>query len=137
AKAFTVTENGVPQAISFCEHQELPETLSAAPAAPSEPENIKIYDRLGRTRISPETPGSIRYKDRRLLALYFDMTAMPPADQSRALAAAQKFIRTQMTVADRVSILRYSGGGVDVLQDFTDDHNRLLSIIATMIVGEG
>src|SRR5271157_1855611 len=137
ARDFTVTENGAPQAISFCEHQELPETLSVAPAAPSEPENIKIYDRLARTRISPETPGNIRYKDRRLLALYFDMTIMPPADQLRALTAAQKFIRTQMTSADRISILRYSGGAVDVLQDFTDDRNRLLSIIATLIVGEG
>ena len=137
AKDFTVTENGVPQAIAFCEHQKLPETPSAAPAARSEPENITIYDKLARTRISPEAPGNIRYKDRRLLALYFDMTAMPPADQMRALAAAQKFIRTQMTAADLVSILRYSGGAVDVLQDFTDDRNRLLSIIETMIVGEG
>ena len=42
-----------------------------------------------------------------------------------------------MTAADRVAILRYSGGSVDVLQDFTDDRNRLLSIIQTMIVGEG
>ena len=137
AKDFTVTENGVPQAISFCEHQELPETPITAPPAPSEPENITVYDRLGRTRISPERPGSIRYQDRRLLALYFDMTAMQPAEQLRALASAQKFIRTQMTPADRVSILRYQGAGVDVLQDFTDDRNRLLSIIETMIVGEG
>jgi VWFA-related protein len=137
AKDFTVTENGTPQAISFCEHQELPETPSAAPAARPAPEDIKVYYRLGRTRISPETPGKLRYQDRRLLALYFDMTAMPPADQMRALGAAQKFIRTQMTPADRVSILRYSGGAVDVLQDFTDDHNRLLSIVETMVVGEG
>ena len=28
AKDFTVTENGVPQTISFCEHQELPEAPS-------------------------------------------------------------------------------------------------------------
>ncbi|MGO8737116.1 MAG: VWA domain-containing protein [Terriglobia bacterium] len=137
AKDFTITENGAPQAISFCEHQDLPQTLNAVPAVRSEPEDIKVYYKLGRTRISAETPGNIRYKDRRLLALYFDMTALPPADQSRALAAAQKFIRTQMTPADRVSILRYSGGAVDVLQDFTDDHNRLLSILETMIVGEG
>ena len=27
------------------------------------------------------------------MALYFDMTAMPPADQLRSLVAAQKFIR--------------------------------------------
>ena len=37
AKDFTVAENGVPQAIRFCEHQELPEAQSAAPAAPSKP----------------------------------------------------------------------------------------------------
>ncbi len=137
AKDFTVTENGAPQTISFCEHQELPETPIAAPAAQPEHEDIKVYYRLGRVRISPEAPGKLRYQDRRLLALYFDMTAMPPADQMRALGAAQKFIRTQMTPADRVSILRYSGGGVDVLQDFTDDRNRLLSILETLIVGEG
>jgi VWFA-related protein len=137
AKDFTVTENGAPQTISFCEHQELTEAPTAAPPTPHERENIRVYDRLGRTRISTEAPGKLRYQDRRLLALYFDMTAMPPSDQMRALSAAQKFIRTQMTPADRVSILRYSGGGVDVLQDFTDDHNRLLSILETLIVGEG
>jgi VWFA-related protein len=137
AKDFTVTENGVPQTVSICEFQKLPETPATATAAPSEHENITVYDRLARTRIAPEAPGGFRYQDRRLLALYFDMTAMQPADQSRALIAAQKFIRTQMTAADRVAILRYSGGGVDVLQDFTDDHARLLSIVETMIVGEG
>jgi VWFA-related protein len=62
---------------------------------------------------------------------------MPPDDQQRALAAAEKFVRTQMTAADLVAIMRYQGGSVDVLQDFTADRNRLLSILETMIVGEG
>lgn len=137
AKDFTLTENGVAQTISICEHQDLPEALGEAPTIPSAPENIKIYDRLGKTRITPETPGNLRYQDHRLLALYFDMTAMPPADQLRSLTAAQKFIRTQMTPADRVAIMRYAGGAVEVLQDFTDDHSRLLSILETMVVGEG
>jgi VWFA-related protein len=136
AKDFTVTENAVPQAIRFFEHQNLPLTPGAAPKA-SEPEHIHIYDKLGRTKISREEPGNTRYKDRRLLALYFDMTAMPPWDQLRALAAAEKFIRTQMTPADLLAILRYSGGAVDVLQDFIGDRDRLLSILQTMIVGEG
>jgi VWFA-related protein len=136
AKDFTVTEDGVPQAIRFFEHQSLPQIPGAAPAG-SEPEHIHIYDKLGRTQISREAPGNTRYKDRRLLALYFDMTAMPPGDQLRALGAAENFIRTQMTPADLLAILRYSGGAVDVLQDFTGDHDRLLSIIQTMIVGEG
>jgi VWFA-related protein len=128
AKDFTVTEDGVPQVIRFFDHQNLPQTSGAAPAE-SQPEHIHIYDKLGRTQISREEPGNARYKDRRLLALYFDMMAMPPGDQLRALAAAEKFIRTQMTPADLLAILRYSGGAVDVLQDFTGDHDRLLSII--------
>jgi len=74
AKDFTVTENGVPQSINFCEHQLLPKTPSAGPSARSESQDIKVYYRLGRTRISPETPGKLRYQDRRLLVLYFDMT---------------------------------------------------------------
>jgi VWFA-related protein len=42
-----------------------------------------------------------------------------------------------MTTVDLVSILRYQGGSVDILQDFTADRNKLLSILETMIVGEG
>jgi VWFA-related protein len=133
---FTVTENGVPQTIRFFDHQRF-DDAPGAPLTPAEHENIHIYDRLGRTQISRGTPGNTRYKDRRLLALYFDMTAMPPWDQVRALAAAEKFIRTQITSADLVAIMRYAGGAVDVLQDFTADRDRLLSILQTMIVGEG
>jgi VWFA-related protein len=136
ARDFTVTENGVPQEIRFFEEQKLPQT-SAPLVGTAAMEHIHVYDKFTRTQISPESPGNTRYKDRRLLALYFDMTAMPPADQLRALGAAQKFIRTQMTPADVLAILRYSGASVDVLQDFTDDRDRLLSIIQTLIVGEG
>src|SRR5580698_11330324 len=137
AKDFTITEDGVPQTIRFCELQSMPSTLSDVPLTPSGPEDIKIYNRLGRTQITPESPGDVRYKDHRLMALYFDMSAMRPADQLRALAAAEKFIRTQMTTSDLISIMRYSGGSVDVLQDFTADRNRLLSILETLVVGEG
>ena len=136
AKDFTVTENGVPQTIRFFEQQKLPETPATPPASAGR-ENITIYNRLGRTQIAPEAPGTTRYKDRRLLALYFDMTAMPQTDQLRALDAAEKFIRTQMSPADLMAILRYSGGSVDVLQDFTADRDRLLSILQTLVVGEG
>ena len=138
AKDFTLTEDGVPQKIRYCEQQQtLPSAPSEVPVTPQGPEDIKLYNRLARTQITPESPGDVRYKDHRLMALYFDMTAMRPADQLRALSAAEKFIRTQMTTADLVSILRYSGGSVDVLQDFTADRNHLLSILETMIVGEG
>ena len=137
AKDFTVTEDGAPQTIRFCEHQDLAsEQAPVAPAAPGT-EQIKLYKQLTRTQIAPEAPENSRYKNRRLLALYFDMTAMRPADQLRALSAAERFLRTQMTTVDLVAILRYQGGSVDILQDFTADRNKLLSILETMIVGEG
>ena len=137
AKNFTVTEDGAPQTIKFCEHQQFSETIEPLPPTPIDDENITIYKKLTRTQFSPEAPESNKYKDRRLLALYFDMPAMPPQDQMRALTAAENFIRKQMTAADLVSILRFNGGSVDVLQDFTADRNKLLSILQTLIVGEG
>ncbi|HEV3277792.1 MAG TPA: VWA domain-containing protein [Terriglobia bacterium] len=135
AKDFTVTENGVPQVISFFQYEELPNAAPPEPESASAP-TVRVYDKLVRTQILPEAPGNNRYKDRRLLALYFDMTSMPPADQFRALNAGQKFIETEMRPNDLVAILRYSGGSVDVLSDFTADRGLLLSILQTLLVGE-
>jgi len=137
AKDFALTEDGVAQTIRFCEHQDLSAGAAPLPVAPPGSEELKLYKRLTRSQVAPEALGSDRYKNRRLLALYFDMSAMRPADQLRALTAAEHFLRTQMTSVDLVSILRYSGGSVDVLQDFTADRNKLLSILQTLIVGEG
>src|ERR1700728_741792 len=137
AKDFAVTEDGQPQTIRIFEHQALSTVSTPMPVTPPDDEQITLYKTLTRTQIAPESPGKPQYSDRRLLALYFDMTALPPPDQLRALAAAQKFVRTQMTAADLVAIMRYQGGSVDVVQDFTADRNRLLSILETLIVGEG
>jgi VWFA-related protein len=134
---FSITEDGVPQKIAFCEHEDLDSNSSLLPVVGPGKEEITIYKSLTRTQISPEAPDSDRYKNRRLLALYFDMSAMRPADQLRALSAAEQFVRTQMTTADLLSILRYQGGSVDILQDFTADRNKLLSILQTLVVGEG
>lgn len=137
AKDFRVEEDGVPQTIRIFEHQALQAQSTPMPVRPVDQENITVYHRLVRTQIAPEVPGKTQYSGRRLLALYFDMTAMPYDDQQRALRAAEKFVRTQMTPADMIAIMRYQGGSVDVLQDFTPDRNRLLSILETMVVGEG
>ncbi|HSP70104.1 MAG TPA: VWA domain-containing protein, partial [Bryobacteraceae bacterium] len=135
AKDFIVTEDGVAQTIAIFEYQKLPE----APSDPLPANTIGPVDplpKLPKTVIAPATPGDIKYRDKRLLALYFDMTSMPIPDQLRALAAAQKFVQTQMTPADLMAIMVFSSGSVQVLQDFTEDRARLLSIIETLAVGE-
>ncbi|MBI4906423.1 MAG: VWA domain-containing protein [Acidobacteria bacterium] len=134
AKDFTITEDGVPQTIRFFEYQKLDESAPVQPIA--ETVHIEPYARLTKSQIAPEPPGDLRYRDRRLLALYFDLTAMPVSDQLRALSAAKKFLRTQLTTSDLVAVMVFQGGAVQVLQDFTNDRARLLSTIETLIVGE-
>ena len=137
AKDFTLTEDGAPQTVRYCEPQNLSEIAKPLPVETPATEDVKIYNRLASAQIASETMDNERYKDHRLLALYFDMTSLPPADEMRALAAAEKFVRTQLTTVDLVAIMRYNGGAVQILQDFTSDRNRLLSILETMVVGEG
>jgi VWFA-related protein len=137
AKDFHVEEDGVPQTIRTFEHQALADESTPLAVTPQDEEQITLYRKLVGTQIAPEVPGKMQYSGHRLLAFYFDMTAMPPEDQLRALRAAEKFVRTQMTAADLIAIMRYQGGSVDVVQDFTADRNRLLSILETLVVGEG
>jgi len=136
ASDFVVTEDGQPQTIRFFEYQKLSEpVLSSRPeAAPVI--NVVPLKKLPSSQIEPEKPGDIRYRDRRLLGMYFDLSAMSVADQLRAFDAARKFITTQMTPSDLVALMRYQSGAVQVMQDFTADRERLLSIIETLSVGE-
>src|SRR5579871_217722 len=145
AKDFVVTEDGKPQTISFCYFQKLDEIAEPDPAAAAAAEAVKptaaelkkpAVDSLTKNQIAVEKPGDIRYKNRRLLVLYFDMSAMPIPDQLRALAAARKFVLTQMTKQDLMAMMEYSSGSVKVLQDFTDDKDALNQQIETLIVGE-
>jgi VWFA-related protein len=140
ARDFSITEDGVPQTISFCEFQTVDENpaapLTAAPAPAPPPAPPKAAEPVVRTEIAPERPGDLHYRDRRLMVLYFDMGAMPIQDQVRAQAAAIKFIRTQMTPADLVAIMSFSDG-VHVKQDFTDDREALLQTTEKLFIGEG
>ena len=122
AKDFTVTEDGAVQTIQFCDFQKLPDapapqfaTRPEAPATAPDDAKPKVAAPT-KTQISSETPGDMRYQNRRLLVIYFDMSAMPVPDQLRAFEAATKFIKTQMSAADLMAIMKYDGGAVKVLQ---------------------
>ena len=138
AKDFSVTEDGVAQEIRFFEVQQLDTSGGSNPVEViPDARRPELLEKLPKSRIAPEQPGQSRYRDRRLLAMYFDLTAMQEPDQLRALNAAQKFVRSQMTSNDLIALMQFSGGAVRVLQDFTDDRMRLLSVLQTMVVGEG
>ncbi len=135
AKDFTITEDGVPQTIRFFEYQKLQDSATDTTAA-SQSAGAAPLPKLPKSQITPETPGNVKYQDHRLLALYFDMSAMPEPDQLRAFTAARTFIQKQMTSSDLMALMVYQQGAVQILQDFTNDRDRLLSIVETLIVGE-
>src|SRR5580692_7161868 len=137
AKDFTITEDGVPQVIKFFDYEKLPETMNTTPLPPAEIKDVVLMNKLPHTTITTESGGNLMYRNRRLMALYFDMTTMPPPDQMRALSAAEKFVRTQMQAADLMAIMQYRGEGVEVHLNFTDDRTKIISTLETMIVGEG
>src|SRR5688572_11563107 len=79
AKDFAITEDGEPQQIAFVEFQRLAPIAPDAPLAPIAPAApIAPVAPVApvQTQISSAGPSDIRYRDRRLIILYFDMTAM-------------------------------------------------------------
>jgi len=135
-KDFTLTEDGEPQTISFVEFQRLQTTPGTpAVATPSVPASTASTP-AGPSQISIPAPGDTRYRDRRLMVLYFDLTALPPADLLRAAAAARKYIDTEMASSDLLALMTFKGGAVRVKQDFTDNRAQLRDVLLDIIFGE-
>src|ERR1035438_1823239 len=149
---FNITEDDKKQDIKIFTYQELEETVTPepvpakaptpapapepkAPDAPATP-LAPVVKAVTANQIAPSRPGEVKYKDRRLLVMFFDMTSMPIQDQIRAQTAAEKFLKTQMTPADLMAV-RPSSSDLKVLQDFTDDRDALAKIIKGLTIGEG
>src|SRR5437763_9848810 len=129
---FIVLEDGKPQKVEFVEFQNLEEAPVPMPepalekrGPASEKPATPAPKAVTANQIAPEKPGDIKYKDRRLMVMFFDMTSMPISDQVRAQAAAEKFLKTQMTKSDLVAIMTFSSD-IKVVEDFTDDRDQLL-----------
>jgi VWFA-related protein len=147
ASDFTVFEDGKPQQIKVFEYQRLEDAPLSPPAKTfatrpedklQEAETPQPAPRVTsavQTTITPAKPGEIKYKDSRLLVLYFDFQGMPVEDQIRAQEGALKFLTTQMTAADRVAIMSYTGQ-LKVLHDFSDDRDSLIRTVKGLVLGE-
>jgi VWFA-related protein len=143
AQDFVVTEDGQPQDIAFVEFQRLATepapTLEAdaapAAAAPPPPPQSDVASTT-QAQFVPPAAGDTKYRNRRLMILYFDLSAMPPGDQIRAYQAATKYVTSQMTTSDLMAIMTYEGGSVRIKQDFTADRAVIRNVIDVLVYGE-
>ena len=84
-----------------------------------------------------ETPSpSQDLKDRRLMILFFDLTAMQPEEIDRATTAALRYLDRQMAPADLVAVVSL-GSSLVVNQDFTADRDLLKRAVESFSNGEG
>lgn len=121
---FTLVENGKPQTVSVFEFQKLSLQPAAAPVA-EQPQPAAAED-----------DGSKRFKDRRLLVLFFDFAGMSVPDQLRAQDAALQFVGEKLTASDLVQVMSFASG-IRIDQEFTADRAKLTEAIKKFRIGEG
>jgi len=135
-----IYEDGVKQNLAVFELEQLSNDLltpvARTGAAPATLEERVPAAPAGQAVTTAASATPVRHQDKRLVGLFFDFSNMPQADQLRAKDAAVDFISKQMTSSDLVSIMVY-GNRFDVLEDFTDDRDRLLSRLQKLAFGEG
>jgi VWFA-related protein len=136
-----ILEDGVRQEVAVFELQRLSGVLLAPIAStPAKPGTIEekapVAAVSAKAVVAPTPNNPIRFQDRRLLCLFFDMSSMQPPDQLRAQEAAIKFLETQMTTSDLVEIMTYSTA-IKVVEEWTDNRENLIATLRKLTLGEG
>ena len=132
---FTILEDNKPQkVVSFdVENIDAVATQDVAQAKPLPGQSAPATPTAG---AAPPNSDVDRFKDRRLIVLFLDLSAMEPDEIDRAITSAEHYVDTQMAPADMVSIVSL-GSSVLVNQDFTADHDLLKKQLQAFGEGSG
>jgi VWFA-related protein len=134
---FTILEDNKPQkivsfdvenvdavpALDVAQAKPLPEAASGQTSPPVAPADLA-------------SEFAAQFKDRRLIVLFFDLSAMEPDEIDRSVTSAEHYVDTQMAPADLVSIVSL-GSSLLVNQDFTADHALLKKQLDAFSTGSG
>ena len=123
---FELYEDGKLQQLQGCDLQRLDTKILPALNPPPGP--------VIRRDNPPATIAST-LRDHRLMILLFDLSSMQPVEQIRAADAAVKFLTTQMTSSDLVSIMVLASN-LQTVQDFSGDRDVLISTIRQLHIGD-
>jgi VWFA-related protein len=127
---FTIYEDGKKQQIStfdFEDVDQLPMTAGATVTGAA----------LGTLLHSiKKAPPTLEARDRRLIVLFFDFSAMEPEQVERSVDAAKKFVSAKMQPADLLALVSLATN-MHVDCDFTDDKDKLLALLTSYNSGQG
>ena len=129
---FTLFEDGKKQEISTFDFENVDEMATAGAAEATVP-GVAGGTVLGAGK---QAAPSLDARDRRLILLFFDFSAMEPEQIDRSVEAAKKFVSTKMLPADLMALVSLATN-MHVDLDFTDDKAKLLAALTAYNSGQG
>ena len=130
---FTLFEDGKKQEISTFDFENVDE-LATAGAAETTVAGVTGTGAL--LRSGKKAPPSLDARDRRLMLLFFDFSAMDPEQIDRSVDAAKKFVSAKMEPADLLALVSLATN-MRVDLDFTDDKAKIVAALTAYNSGQG
>jgi len=128
---FTVFEDGKKQDISSFDFENVDNPISPGSTEPT------LIGTAGQAPLlRPSTEPALDARDRRLVLLFFDFSAMDPEQIDRCVKAAKDFIQTKMQRADLVAIVSLAIN-LRVDLDFTDDKQKINAVLTAYASSQG
>jgi len=130
---FTISEDGQKQQISSFDFENVDELLTAGAGGET------VTGSAGAAKESlpgSNADGGLDARDRRLMLLFFDFSAMEPEDIERAVEAGKKYVQSNMQPADLVALASLATN-MKLDLDFTSDKAKILSILSGYSGTEG
>jgi VWFA-related protein len=132
---FTILEDNKPQKVASFDLENV-DAVATQDVAQAKPLSGDQTAPQAPAALTPSADAANQFKDRRLIVLFFDLSAMEPDEIDHAITSAQHYVDTQMAPADMVSIVSL-GSLLLVNQDFTADHDLLKKQIQAFGAGSG
>jgi VWFA-related protein len=130
---FTILEDNKPQKVISFDVENV-DTVPATDVAQAKPLAEPAPESTNKPTSAADA--AKQFKDRRLIVLFFDRSAMEPDEIDHAVTSAEHYVDTQMAPADLVSIVSL-GSSLLVNQDFTADRDLLKKQLQQFSSGSG
>jgi len=123
---FTVLEDGQKQPVASFDFENIDELVLLGQTIPA-PTGTESTS--GAEPPSAVPAPAMDARDRRLILLFFDFSAMDPDQINRAVDAAKKYVNTKMQAADMIAIVSLSTN-MHLDLDLTNNKTKILSVLS-------
>ncbi len=131
---FTLYEDGKKQELASFDFEKVDEMVMAGAAGTTVTGTADKNDAGG--LLNKKAQKSLDARDRRLMLMFFDFSAMEPDDIDRSVGAAKKYVQSKMQPADMVALMSLSTN-LQLDLDFTDDKEKILGKLSAYNGSQG